>query len=559
MLRLSRLLLASSFLVLLVRAAPAADDAAAADEQLLRSLNLPQDGAGLVDFFTKRTLRDGDRPKVQAMIRKLGDDDFDVREKAMADLVALGAVAKPMLRDALKEKDVEVVRRVESCLALADKTSTPEALAAAVRQLGRKPVAGAAAALLDFVPSVEDEFVLDEFGPALARVGVKDAKPEPELIAALTDKIAPRRAVAAEAVGRAAGNNEELRRTARALLKDPDVNVRRRAAFGLLASKDREAVPVLIALLAELPAKQTWRIEEVLFEMAGDKAPTFHGQRNDDDGRKRYRDTWAAWWKDNEAKIDVAKLGAPKPYLGYTLISHSDLSKGARVGKVYELDAAGKERWVIENINYPMDAQVLPNGNVLIVEQSGQLITERTLKDETVWSRRVPTVTVMARRLPNGNTFIASRNQLLEIDRDGNNVWTINRPNSDVVSAARMPAGGVVILTNAGNIVTLDPAGKELKSFSIGAVYYGSQIDALPGGRVLVPIYSQNKVIEFDADGRKVWEITATRPTSVQRLPNGNTLISSRLNPTVIEVNRAGETVWTHTVANGRQVKASRR
>ena len=128
-----------------------------------------------------------------------------------------------------------------------------------------------------------------------------------------------------------------------------------------------------------------------------------------------------------------------------------------------------------------------------------------------------------------------------------------------IISAARMPAGGVVILSNTGNLVTLDAAGKEMKAFSVGAVYPGSQIDALPGGRVLVPIYSQNKVIEFDADGRRVWETAATRPTNVQRLPNGNTLISSRINPTVTEVNRAGEVVWTHQVLNGRQVKASRR
>jgi outer membrane protein assembly factor BamB/HEAT repeat protein len=557
MLSLSRFIVATSFLVLLAPAAQA-DEASAADEQLLRSLNLPLDGAGLVDFFTKRTLRDGDRPRIQAMIKRLGDDDFDVREKAMADLVALGALAKPMLRDALKEKDVEVLRRVETCLALADKTSTSEALAAAVRQLGRKPVGGATEALLDFLPFAEDEFVVDEFGPALARVGVKDGKPETALTAALGDRNATRRAVAAEAVGRAAGTNEELRRQARALLKDADVQVRRRAAFGLLAAKDREAIPALIDLLADLPTKQTWRIEEVLFDVAGDTAPSFSGQHNDDN-RKRYRDTWAAWWKDHGAKIDIARIGAQKPYLGYTLISHADLTKGARVGKVYELDAAGKERWVLENINFPMDAQVLPNGNVLITEQSGQLITERTLKDQIVWQRRVPTIAVCVRRLPSGNTFIASRSQITEIDRDEKEVWTINRPNSDIVSAARVPSGGAVILTNNGNVVTLDATGKELRSVSIGAIYYGTQIDVLPGGRVLVPIYSQNKVVEFDAEGRQVWSANATRPTSAQRLPNGHTLISSRINPTVTEVNRAGEVVWTHQVQNARQVKASRR
>ena len=559
MFSLTRCLLVSPLLLLSVPTVPAADDWTASDEQLLRSINLPTDGPGLVDFFKKRTLRDGDRPKIQALIRKLGDDDFDVREQSMQDLVSLGAVAKPMLRAALKDKDIEIQRRVETCLALADKTSTADALSAAVRQLTRKSVVGASEALLDFLPFVEEESVLDEFGPALARTGVADSKAAPELAAALADKNLVRRAIAAEAVGRAAGNNTELRAAARALLKDANIQVRRRAALGLLVSKDREAVPVLINLLAELDTKQTWRIEEALYALAGDNPPTRFLPKTDPDSRKKYRDAWASWWKDNEAKIDVAKMGAGKPYLGYTLLSHSDLTKGGRVGKVYELDAAGKVRWELDNISFPMDAQVLPNGNVLVTEMSGRLVTERTLKNEIVWQQNVQFIAVGVRRLPNGNTFIASRNQLREVGPGDKDVWSITRPNADIISAGRMPSGGAVILTNTGNIVMLDAAGRELKSFNTGPIYYGSHIDVLPGGRVLVPHYSQNKVVEYDAEGRKVWEVTVTQPTNVQRLANGHTLISSRINTTVTEVNRAGEVVWTHQVLNGRTVKASKR
>ncbi len=371
-----------------------------------------------------------------------------------------------------------------------------------------------------------------------------------------------RRAVAAEALGRAAGNNEELRRAAHVFLKDADVQVRRRAALGLLVSKDREAVAVLIALLAEVPAKQTWRIEENLYNLAGDKPPAYNGSRTDDQGRKQYRDVWANWWKENETKIDLAKLGTPKPYLGYTILCHSDLTKGLRSGKVYEIDGATppKIRWEIETNANPLDAQMLPNGNVLLIEQNGQLITERTTtKGEIVWQRNVPQQAVAVRRLPNGNTFIASRSQLVEVDGDKKDVWTINRPNADIISAARLPGGGAVILTNTGRVIALDAAGKEGKSFNIGQVYYYTQIEVLPSGRVLVPLYTQNKVIEYDADGRNVWEVAAVRPTCVQRLPNGNTLISSRLTPTVTEVNRSGENVWTHQVPNARMVKASRR
>src|SRR5256712_9007774 len=92
-------------------------DAAAADEQLLKSVRVGTDGPALLEFFRKRSLTDEGRKKIQDLIRKLGDDSFQVREKASADLVALGTVAVPFLREALKDKsDLEVVRRTEACL-----------------------------------------------------------------------------------------------------------------------------------------------------------------------------------------------------------------------------------------------------------------------------------------------------------------------------------------------------------------------------------------------------------------------------------------------------------
>ena len=139
------------------------------------------------------------------------------------------------------------------------------------------------------------------------------------------------------------------------------------------------------------------------------------------------------------------------------------------------------------------------------------------------------------RRLPNGNTFIAARNQLVEVDKDGKDVWTINRPNAfDVIACAvRLPSGGVVILTNVGNVVTRSWTRRGRSSKSIQRRLHllcpASQIDVLPGGHVLIPTYNQNKVTEYDAAGKEVWHATATQPTCVQRLPNGHTLVSSRI------------------------------
>jgi len=67
-----------------------------------------------------------------------------------------------------------------------------------------------------------------------------------------------------------------------------------------------------------------------------------------------------------------------------------------------------------------MDAQVLPNGNVLVTEQSGRLLTERTLKNEIVWQRAVNGIATGVRRLPNGNIFISARaTSCLRSTKDG--------------------------------------------------------------------------------------------------------------------------------------------
>ena len=77
-----------------------------ADEQALTQAKVCSDGAALLDFFRHRTL---DVAKTRALIHRLGDPAFTVRERTSADLVKLGIGATPLLREALKDTDLEVV------------------------------------------------------------------------------------------------------------------------------------------------------------------------------------------------------------------------------------------------------------------------------------------------------------------------------------------------------------------------------------------------------------------------------------------------------------------
>jgi hypothetical protein len=239
--------------------------------------------------------------------------------------------------------------------------------------------------------------------------------------------------------------------------------------------------------------------------------------------------------------------------LGYTLLIATDFSRIVEVG----LD--GKARWQLDNLQYPRDAQVLNGDRILVAEQNIQRVSEWTLKREVVWQKQVNGPPVNCQRLPNGNTFIAMSNGLLEVDRTGKEVFTYNRPNYDIMSAHRSTDGQMVFVTQAGVIVRLDAAGKELKNWSIGGQAPWS-VELLPGGRILVPHPGHNRVVEYDPEGKIVWEIAVQNPFSAVRLPNGNTLVSSYNQMKVVEVNRSGRVVWEHKTANSdRSYRAKRR
>src|SRR5262249_53349054 len=117
-------------------------DATKADEETLKAAGLGTDDAALIDFFRSRTLEDGDRDKIAALIRDLGADDFGVREKASSELMKIGGKAVSLLRQAKDSSDIEVARRANACLGKIEKQQEPAVMAAAARLLAaRRPAA----------------------------------------------------------------------------------------------------------------------------------------------------------------------------------------------------------------------------------------------------------------------------------------------------------------------------------------------------------------------------------------------------------------------------------
>lgn len=532
-------------------ARPADEDPRAADERVLKQAGVPTDDAGLLAFFRKGS---PDEDAIRDLIKKLGDDDFEVREKATKDLTALGPAAEPYLREALKSGDAEVVRRAEECLKNIGKGSPAAVVSAAARLLARRKPAGAAEALLAYAPRAAGETSEEDVRAALVAVAVRDGKPDPALVKALEDKSPGRRAAAAGALARA-GARDALP-SVRKLLHDAEPSVRLPVALALVALKEKEAIPVLIDLLAVLPRAGHGPIEDLLDRLAGDKAPD--GLTSDDEAaRKKYRDAWAEWWKKDGDAADLAKPAGGGKFLGYAVVVMLD------AGRILEVDADKKTRWQIDGLEFPLDAQRLPGDRVLVAEHKGNRVTERDRKGAVIWEKRVEGP-LAAQRLPNGNTFIATRTQLLEVDRNGKQVFAHARGTDDLVMKAQKLDKGEVALVVApaggakAEFIRLDASGKQAARFPVDVRTSGGRIEVLPDGHVLAPLKDQNKVVEYDSAGKVVWQADFPEPVAAVRLPNGHTVVTSYNDQRAVELDGAGKTVWEYKT-DGRVTRAWRR
>jgi HEAT repeat protein len=511
---------------------------------------LSTEGDAPLDEFTRRTLTDEIREKALGLIKQCGDDNFDVREKATGELQAMGVAIASILRQYANDPDLEISSRVQKCLQSLDKDKGTPLSPAVPRVVALRKPERAAEVMLAFLPFAEDEQVISEIEAALVAVGSKGGKADPALVRALDDKNPLRRAVAAGVLWQV--GDADTRKSLRALLKDSEPMVRLRVALAMAGTREKEAVPVLIAVMTELPAAQGMLAEDYLRRVAGDGSPAV-ALAGDAAERSKCRDAWLAWWKANEATADLAVAAAPNRQLGYTMVL------SLQPQQLSELGPDGKPRWTIQGFNYAYDAVALPGDRVLIAEYNNVRVSERNTKGETIWSKQLQWNPVGVQRLANGNTFIASNGQFFEVDKAGKEVSVINRPQGDIMAAYKTRDGQIVALTGQGTCIRMDATGKELKSFGIGGNVNLGGLELLANGRILVAMQNNNKVVEFDQDGKSVWEASVAMPSSACRLPNGNTLVASYNQMKLLELDRAGKVVSETTTQGIRPWKVRRR
>ena len=243
--------------------------------------------------------------------------------------------------------------------------------------------------------------------------------------------------------------------------------------------------------------------------------------------------------------IDLAKLTTGPGYLGYTLVIEVGNNSN---GRVAEVGRDGKIRWQVGNLKYPVDATVLPGERVLITEWDGNRVAEWDFKGGLIWKKEgFNGRATNAQRLPNGNTFICTTNELMEVDRAGKTVYHI-QVNQGLTAGYRAANGEVVCLRNDGNVARYDMTGKELKVFpSNRDTSWTSGLDLTRAGNILVTQPSPGqKVTEYTPDGKVVKEWSTPNVTTATKMSNGNILAASHSDQKVVELDPSGKKVWEY-------------
>ncbi len=556
------------------------------DSDTLKQANLPADDAkALLDYIRARTLSDADQTKIGDVIAKFGDDEFEVREKALEGAVRFGPAAIGPLKAATANADPEVAYRAKLALRLVEKVPHTRVVIATARTLAKLRAKEAASVLVSYLPLADTDDAAEAIRAALTALAVAaDGKPERALLDALADKNPVRRAAAYVALvdGTAAAPDAAAVRAqvAAAASKDADAEAKFQGLWALLtATRERAHVADLIAAAPKLPRGRIWQLEGLLVQAAGDGKPTVSFGKSEA-ALNKARDVWAEWWQKKGASVDLAKVDFAKIGGAFTDIVEYDNS-GYGQTRVITLGPDLKEKVKfggpgVTQVNNPADARRLPNGNYLVCETNYNRITERDAAGEIKKNTSV-NQPISADPLPDGGLLVIGRSNVVQFDKDMKVQWTFNWNQSVIFGGKRLPNGDVVFVTsqppgqpNCHRIaakseekdgkVTWDV--KDVgKAVSVGRPQQYQSLDATEN---TILVCEFNRVAEYDLKtGKELWKHDGSNPMSCQRLPNGNTLIAFYAQGSggkIVEVDSANEVLWEYESKDGRRAaKAYRR
>ncbi len=282
-----------------------------------------------------------------------------------------------------------------------------------------------------------------------------------------------------------------------------------------------------------------------------------------------------------KAKAELAVAVAELPQVTVDTPTHSFIAFGQ---STYMVDGSGTKTWTYPHST--RDGYVLPGGDVVLAVSKGQVFPGGAVvritpggQESLIWKGTQSEVNGV--QPTDAGTFVITeagpKPRLLEVDANGKVVveFPLQCQTDDVHLQTRMArklADGTylvphlldfavrhyghdgLVLSSIDTSVTGDPQ-REIHTWPFTAIRRAD-------GHTLVCCTNGNRVVDFAADGKLVWQLTnddlpgpwLQDPCGGQVLPNGNIVITSYAGgrhdpdaPKLIEVNRDKEVVWTYS------------
>ncbi len=316
------------------------------------------------DFLLSLSPTNADVGDIPALIKQLGDDDFEKREAANKVLRTLGPLAIPALEAARRNRDAEIVRQAARCYeAIVEVWSHYDRVWTALRVLRERSDEAAITAILAILPVVAPDMELDDF-TWLTLEKVVGTKPENLRVLEpyLKDRMAARRAAAACLLARYGDAKQQD--TAKGSLKDGSAEVRLRTAQGLLGAGETAGIATLIELLDAEPLPLAWQAEELLIWWSDGQGPLERIGAGKAEDRRACQTAWRAW-KPPVGKIAPARRFCRPPglFLAYCETRSTHPCRLAVLG----CDGA-PHWWRASESRELFDLHMLASGNTLLYE-----------------------------------------------------------------------------------------------------------------------------------------------------------------------------------------------
>ena len=158
-----------------------------------------------------------------------------------------------------------------------------------------------------------------------------------------------------------------------------------------------------------------------------------------------------------------------------------------------------------------------------------------------------------ATRLSNGNILFSRKVGASEVTEEKKIVWNMEAPKGTEIHSVQPIGLDRVLVTQNGNPAKLmlinKKTGQTEKELILPVGNPNKphlqfrRVRQTASGTYLAAHLDANKVVEYDSEGKELWNFPAKGPWSAARLKNGNTLITAN-HSTVLEVTKKGEVVW---------------